>query len=347
MQLTSPFHDARSYTPAQIACDRGAHPPLHFGDPAAEYAAAAGSAALFDRSDRGLLVARGPDRAGWLHALVSNAVRTLDPHAGNYAFALDQRGRVLFDLNVLCLPDVLWLDIDRAALPAARAHLERYLIIEDVRLADESAAWARLGICGPAAAALAVERGAGQAAAMPALGSAWASDDVLLVRHDFAGPPGFELFVPPGRAAAIWDQLAGRGARPAGLTALDALRIEHGIPWLGRDIDDQVVAPETGQVERAISYHKGCYLGQEIVERMRSHGSIARRLVRVECDADADLAPPLPLRQAEREVGRLTSLVRHPWRPARVGLAYLRTTVVETDGINTGDPPRAVRVLPG
>lgn len=292
-------------------------------------------------------MARGPDRAGWLHALVSNAVRTLDPHAGNYAFALDQRGRVLFDLNVLCLPDVLWLDIDRAALPAARAHLERYLIIEDVRLADESAAWARLGICGPAAAALAVELGAGQAAAMPALGSAWASDDVLLVRHDFAGPPGFELFVPPGRAAAIWDQLAGRGARPAGLTALDALRIEHGIPWLGRDIDDQVVAPETGQVERAISYHKGCYLGQEIVERMRSHGSIARRLVRVECDADADLAPPLPLRQAEREVGRLTSLVRHPWRPARVGLAYLRTTVVETDGINTGDPPRAVRVLPG
>ncbi|HMQ15023.1 MAG TPA: hypothetical protein PKC49_03530, partial [Phycisphaerae bacterium] len=157
MPVPSPFHEARSYTPAQVACYRGAHLPLCFGDPAAEYAAAVESAALIDRSDRGLLVARGPDRASWLHALVSNAVRTLDLHAGNYAFALDQRGRVLFDLNVMCLPDALWLDIDRAALPGAMTHLERYLIIEDVLLQDRGDDWARLGFCGPAAAALAVE----------------------------------------------------------------------------------------------------------------------------------------------------------------------------------------------
>ena len=127
---------------------------------------------------------------------------------------------------------------------------------------------------------------------------------------------------------------------------LDVLRIEAGIPWLGRDIDATVLPPETGQIERGISYHKGCYVGQEIIERMRSRGALARRLVRVRTADGVGLAWPTSLRQNGSEVGRLTSLVPHPVTGEWIGLAYLKTRVAEPAGITAGDPPRAIRVEP-
>jgi len=98
--------------------------------------------------------------------------------------------------------------------------------------------------------------------------------------------------------------------------------------------------------ERGVSYHKGCYVGQEIIERMRSRGSLARRLVRVRTDDGAGLALPTPLRQSGSEVGRLTSLVQHPVTGEWIGLAYLKTKVTKLGGITAGEPPRAIRIEP-
>lgn len=345
----SAFAGAAHYAPEERSAIGEVMTPVRFGDSGAEYAAARAGAALYDRSDRGLVVARGGDRKTWLHALVTNAVSTLEEGGGNYAFAIDQRGRVLFDLNVLCLREELWLDVALEFLPQAVAHLERYLIIEDVQLRDATPAWARLAICGPGARAIAETLGAGQFAAMPALASyALPGGAARLVRHDFAGLPGFEMYVPRAEAVAWWDRMAGElGAKPAGFAALDVLRIEAGIPWLGRDIDGQVVAPETGQIERGISYQKGCYLGQEIIERMRSHGSQARRLERVECADGAGLSPPAALYLEEREAGRLTSLVRHPVDGRWVGLAYVRMNVPARADLTAGEPRRVVRLVSG
>lgn len=347
MAAPSAFAGSPSYSPAATCEHGGVTLPLHFGDCAAEYRAARERAALFDRSDRGLVELTGRDRRDWLHNLVTNTVRTLDENRGVYAFAIDVKGRTLFDLNILALPERLWLDFLASACAAALAHLDRYLIHEDVRMSEVTGRFARLGVAGPGSVEVAARLGAGHLPAMDALDSLPLEDGAgRFVRHDFAGLIGFELIVPRQTAATWWQRLAQDEAVPAaGFAALDALRAEAAIPWFGRDIDNKVIPPETGQVERGISYHKGCYLGQEVIERMRSHGSLARRLVALRVENGAGLVPPLPLLKDRLEVGRITSLVSHPLTGEWIGLGYLRTTVTDTSGLTTGDPPRAVTIV--
>jgi aminomethyltransferase len=344
MDLESPFAAAKRYQPVQTVSSCGVGLATRFAEAAAEYRAAKTQAALFDRSDRGLLIASGSDRKDWLHNLVTNAVKTLDDNTGNYAFAVDVKGRVQFDLNILSMPDSLWLDIDLAASDAAKEHLERYLITEDVQLESAGGRTARLGCAGPQAVRAAERLGIPSLTSMAALSSfSLAEGGARLVRHDFAGLVGFELYVARNEAARWWDRLVEEcGATPAGASALDALRIEAGIPWLGRDIDERVLPAETGQIERGISYHKGCYLGQEIIERMRSRGSLANRLVKITMDDGAGLELPAALRKDAAEVGRVTSLIRHPDGRQWIGLGYLRTTVVDFGDVTVGGRPRSV-----
>lgn len=325
-----PFAAAERYRPTEQRESRIGPRPVAFGDVAREIESARRAAALFDRSDRGLVEVTGADRKSWLHNLVTNQVNNLDENTGNYAFACELKGRVVFDLNILVLPDRVWLDIDAGVIDDAIAHLDKRLIMEDARMTDRTAEFARLGVSGPHAAQIAADLGVTNLVAMPALSSAPVGD-ALLFRHDFAGVIGFELIVPRDAAAAWWDRLAEKAA-PAGTAALDVLRIEAGIPWLGREIDEKTLPPETRQVERGISYHKGCYLGQEVLERMRSHGSLAKRLVLASIGAGPDgFSPPTlpaPLLLDGVEVGQLRSLVPQPTAEVRwVGLGYLRTKV--------------------
>lgn len=351
----SPFFAANSYRAAARAVCDGVELAEHFGAVAAEYVAAREDLALFDRSPRALLVLTGGDRQAWLHNLVTNDVKGLAAGRGCYAFACDVKGRIQFDLNILALADELWLDVAADRLGQILAYLERYLITEAVRIAPRAAA--RIALAGPRSAEIAAALGVGELAAA---GSPELQHLELriepgeerrnflrgrAVRHSYAGVQGLELLLEPGQEAAAWDHFAEHHrAQPAGAAALDALRIEAGIPWLGRDIDEKVVAPETGQIERAISYRKGCYLGQEIIERMRSLGTPARRLVRAHLAEGADLTLPATLRQQQMDAGKITSLVAHPLEAGWIGVGYLRTAVKDTSGLMVGDPPRPVSV---
>src|SRR5204862_1336672 len=128
--------------------------------------------------------------------------------SGNYAFATDIRGRVVFDLNILALPDALWLDIDLTAVEAALTHLNRYVVVEDVGIADASAEWAGLGCCGPKAAGVARGLGAANLAGLAPLTHLPLEDGRMrLVRHDIAGMTGFELIVAREAACAAWDRI--------------------------------------------------------------------------------------------------------------------------------------------
>jgi folate-binding protein YgfZ len=344
MTAISPFSEAQTYTARELLEVRGVRLAAYFTLPAEEYNFARTGAVLFDRSDRGLLVLRGNHRRTWLNNLVTNAVTTLAEDAGNYALALNVKGRILFDLNILCLPEMLWLDLDQFALPTAAAQFDRHLFTEDVKIENVSGQYARLGCSGRGAADVARQLGVGGFAAWPALRHTPLEEGVHFVRHDFAGPPGFELLVPRGQAAAWWDRLAGLGARPAGYRTLDLLRIEAGRPWLGRDLDDEVLPPETGQLERVLSVHKGTYLGHEIVERLRVRGALTKRLVQLRIADGQGLVPPTPLFRDEVEVGRITSLVPHPAKPYWPGLGYLSTSVTGYAEITAGDPPRAITI---
>ncbi|MGE0481084.1 MAG: folate-binding protein YgfZ [Phycisphaerae bacterium] len=386
MTTESPFAAAGAYRPAELHDDRGIRVAAVFTSAADEYRAAREGLVVFERSTRRLLAITGRDRATWLHNLVTNAIKPLTPGTGCYTFAIDVRGRVVFDANILCLEAGLLLDVDHHSLSGARAHLDRYHFSEDVNLEPDDAN-ARLACAGPRAAQAAARCGVGGFDALMPLASvavaplpspsppsagerdlrvaaeaspasvraSLANADTprsiasapRFVRHDLTGLPGFELIVPREAAAAWWDVLVrDAGATPAGFHAIDALRIQAAIPWSGRDIDDKVIPPETGQGTRGVSYNKGCYLGQEVLERMRSHGTLARRLVRLRIADGAGLALPTPLRRGAAEVGRVTSLVRHPVDHDWIGLGYVRTSVVQLDELTAGAPPRAVRIVP-
>lgn len=296
---------------------------------------------LVDRSERGRAQVTGGDRLPWLSNLVTNAVKTLDEGSGAYTFAADVKGRTQFDANVLVLRDELWLDLDARHVEAALRHLDMRLITEDVQLKDVSDQDGRLGVSGPGAAELVSALGAGQLVALPQLGHVPLERGARLVRHDFAGGVGAELIIPRADAVTWWDRLAELGAVPVGSRAVQLARVRAGIPVWGAEIDERVLPPETNQIERGISYHKGCYLGQEVIERMRSRGVVARRLVALRGALDAGGAPFVEMASdaavgnvvgdggAELQldganVGRVTSLVVDPRDRVCYALGYAK-----------------------
>ncbi|MFO0972835.1 MAG: glycine cleavage T C-terminal barrel domain-containing protein [Phycisphaerae bacterium] len=299
-----------------------------------QYRIATSAAGLMQRADRGLIAITGKDRAAWLHNLVTHAIKTLPAGDGNYAFATNVKGRTIFDGNLLVLADRIWLDLDRRWLDAAMKHLSRYVITEEVSLAEQTAQWARFSLAGPAADEVIGRLGIASLSQMAQLQHVefgWHGAAGRLARNDaWVGLPTAELWIESGGGAALEAALldAGRGAGLARIEAptVEILRIEAGIPASLSDIDDQVIPSETLQAERGISYHKGCYLGQEVLERMRSHGVLARRLVGLSLSGEpAEGTLPATISVAGSESGRLTSCCWSFARAGWVGLGILKS----------------------
>ncbi len=315
-----------------------------------QYAIARDSAGLLARTDRALIEVTGKDRAAWLHNLVTNAVKTLQPGDGNYAFAPNAKGRTIFDCNILVLEDRLWLDLDRRWLEPARKHLAKYIITEDVTLADINSRFERFAITGPAAVEVVGRMGFGNLTPMAQLQHVpflWNGHAGRMLRNDFTGLPSAELLIAAAGAPPLLTALLDAG-RPSGLARIDpevaeTLRIEAGIPASLAEIDEEVIPPETGQIERGINYHKGCYLGQEVIERMRSHGVVARKLVGIKLSPNVQITCPAPIKVADVESGRLTSLAWSFAIDSPLGLGYLKAVhakpgqAVTVAGTNPGE----------
>jgi tRNA-modifying protein YgfZ len=282
---------------------------------------------------RGLLEVYGPDRADWLHNLVTNVVRTLQPGEGNYAFAVNRQGRTLFDLNMLALDDRLWLDIDRRWTAPALAHLHKHLVVEKVELADVSDRWARFTVFGPAAWRLLGNLDL--PGSFPALADrhhlagCFDRHPLLAVKNNIGPVPRADLYVPRPAADDFDRQLAEQAASLSlprlDEALLDVIHLETGIPRSVDDIDDQVIPPETNRIADGISYVKGCYLGQEVIERMRSHGARTRSFVGLRIPGD--VLPPRnsPIIVGDKPMGRATSACLSPALGGVLAVGYLKT----------------------
>ena len=303
-----------------------------YGDLAREYQALEEGPALVDRSYRGLLEITGRDRIGWLHNLTTNDVKSLAPGQGRYAFALNRQGRILFDLNILARQEVVQIDIDRRWVSMAQAHFEKYVIMEDVHIVDRSAEFVRLGWGGAMAGAVLAQWSAPDVHKVPSLGTfqvVWNGLSMPAMRHDFCGTLAVEILVPAARAVEFWYRWSDPGgslrAVPVGDDAVQVRRIEAGIPWPFHEMTDEYLPAETGQLDRAVSFTKGCYLGQEIVGRMRSRGAIARRLVGLHVEGDSVPPPGASLTHDGKPVGQLTSACRSLATGRVIGLGYVKT----------------------
>ncbi len=299
-----------------------------------QYAAIHAGPAWIDRSYRALIEVTGKDRVAWAHNLTTNQVKTLSRDEGNYAFVLNVQGRILFDLNIVVRAESIWLDIDRRFLPAALAHFNKYIIMEDVRLADRSGGFVRVALAGEWAKELLAEFGAGHAGAMPAVSMTtieFARSKIEVMRNDFCGVFAADLFIPVAVAAAMEAEMK-RSNRPAPAIAVDdevvqICRVESGIPWPGAEITDDVLSAETRQLERAVSFQKGCYLGQEIVERMRARKVVAKLLSGLRVSGGA--VPPTGaevIAEAGAVVGKITSACHSVALNAPIALAYVKAS---------------------
>ena len=301
--------------------------PMHSEN---EYRALCAGPALVERSYRALLEVTGADRATWLHNLTTNQVKNLGRGEGNYAFVLNIQGRILFDVNILVRAESIWLDLDRRFLETAKKHFSKYSITEDVAVFDRSEEFVRFALVGSGAVALLAELDAANAAAMATLSLSqieWRGAVIPLIRHDFCGPFGAELFVPTQQAVEFRQECCTSGkAVPVGDDAVQVHRIEVGIPWPGHEITDEYLPAETRQLDRAVNYQKGCYLGQEVVERMRSRQVVARQLVGVRIEGAT--VPPVPselIDENGKPVGKVTSACCSIAQACVIGLGYVKT----------------------
>lgn len=344
--LLTDFHRSNS---AVFAERDGWLLPARFGDADAEYESVRGAAGLFDLSHRGLIQCTGPDRVSFLQGMLSNDLRPLKTFDGQYATILNQQGKVLADLRVLCALNSLYLDFWEPLKEKIVAHLNRYLVADEVEIADRSGEYAALSLQGPNAETLL--RNVTGPAELPSQSAhhgmiKMEGAAVCVVRASHAGEPGFDLIVPNAALEAIARRLTDSGkplgVRWVGEEAQNTLRIEAGIPRYGIDFSEENLLLEVG-LDDAVSFNKGCYLGQEVVERIRSRGHVNRKLCGLSLDGQLPADSDDIIRVDGKEIGRITSSVVSPRLKRAIALGYLHRDFWTSGSVVTID--RAGREL--
>ncbi len=294
-------------------------------------------AAWFDLSSRGRIYATGEDRARLLHALSTNHVQQLVPGTGCYALFLNAQGRILADANLLCLDGRILIDTEPETRGRVFQHLDHYIIADDVALEDSSESLACMAIEGPESAAALTSLGA-PLPDTPFSHAAW-GERGLIVRLSHTGSPGWRIFLPQHEVAG-----ASRGLEEADTEAVRTVRLEHAKPRWGEDFSEATIAQEAQQMH-AIHFSKGCYLGQEIVERIRSRGHLNKLLVGLRIDATAPPQPGSKLSAGGVEIGEVTSSALSPALGKVVALGYVRAAQAAPGSTVTCDGNES-RVVP-
>ncbi|RUL88275.1 CAF17-like 4Fe-4S cluster assembly/insertion protein YgfZ [Tautonia sociabilis] len=292
-------------------------------------------AVLADRPGRARIRVVGPDRAKFLHNLTTNDVKARAPGSGCEAFVTSPQGRTLGLVTLVIREDAILLRTEEESLGAVVPHLRKYGVLEEVELEDETAETFEFHLAGPRAGEL---LGAVGVATRPgedlAHGPAEvAGRAVLVVREDPLGAEGYSLIGRKEDAQAVREALSGEG-EPLGLVALsagawEAFRIEAGTPASGRDVTEKNLPQELARDDRAISFRKGCYLGQETVARLDALGHVNRLIRGLRIEADAPPPSGATLVDGEKQVGWIGSAAVSERTGRPIALAIVRTSHVE------------------
>ena len=273
-------------------------------------------AGVLDLSGRSRLLITGADRKRFLHGQVTNNVKDLAVGQGCYAAVVNAKGKLESDVYIYCLEDALLLDFEPGLTERITQRFEKYIIADDVQIEDASAKYALMSVQGPQAVHPDVPT---EVLAFKQVG------DTYYVNNARGTSRGFDVFVSIEKKDTL--KLPGN---PCSEAALEIVRIESGIPRFGIDMDETNLAPETGIEARAISYTKGCYIGQEVISRIRTYGQVARALRGLRSESLLKRGDKLFL--DGKEVGYVTSAIFSPALKANIALGYVRR---EHNGIGT------------
>ena len=329
----------------------------HFTDSYQEHCAVRKGVGVIDLSHRGRLRLTGSDRAAYLHRIISNDVEGLSVGEGNYATILTNRGKIIADMSVYVCEDSIDIETNAETTSILYQELDKYLIADDVTIEDFTERTGAVGVHGPAAAELLRTVYGFDVGDLPEYHSFVDEIDgrrIVCVRANETGEVGYNLYTPTESIESLWDTLLTKGrafsAEPVGLSALNSLRIEAGIPRYGAELGDSVF-PGEAELEQAISFEKGCYIGQEIVARMKYRGHPNRLLRGFELATDIPPQSGDRLFDGDKEIGWMTSAIVSPTLGKTIGMGYIRVAftdegsqvAVETQG---GQVDATVRLLP-
>jgi folate-binding protein YgfZ len=311
-----------------------------------QYLAVRERAGLVDRSARGRIAVAGNDRSSFLHAMLTNDIASLQPGTGCYAALLTPQGRMIADMHVLQLGDLILLDVGPGVETVLIEKLDQFIFSEDVRLGDVTQAFAAYGIYGPQAGPI-VARVCGRGNPEPApilpadrfgrcrefenVRTRFGDEVVVVACSHEIGEPGLNLYIDRSHGEALGAALKDAGAEELSRETAEVLRVEGGRPAFPTDMGTDTTPLEAGIEERAISFTKGCYPGQEVITRVlhRGHGRVARKLVGLVFEGDTVPAAGDALYADVEEIGHLTSAVRSPALGKAIALGYLRSDWVK------------------
>jgi folate-binding protein YgfZ len=327
---------SRANTPAGSLTEyRGAATAAFFSDPQTEFGALRTGCGAYDLGFRAQISLTGSDRVRWLNGMVTNNIRDLTQGHGLYAFLLNPQGRILGDMVAYNYGESLLVDTDRSQLEKILATFDHYIIMDDVEVNDLSQKMTAVGVCGPRSREVLTAAGFAVPDLLPLQiqSVTWKSVECTLVRGEEvhgadAERAPYEIWLAPENVKQLWEAVLAAGATPVGAEALDMDRIASGIPLYGVDIRERDLPQETEQA-RALNFSKGCYVGQEIVERIRSRGNVHRKFTGFVSQNGAPITSGAKVLvgdvAGEKEVGEITSATTLPAQSGVVlALGYIR-----------------------
>ena len=296
----------------ELKMHRGAQTPLRFAGKSSELNALLHATGVFDLGYRILLRATGKDRVRWLNGMITQTVKGMSLGETGYTLVLNPQGRIQGDADLSVHEDFLQLETDRSQAERLLGHLRRYIIMDDVKLDPLDASTTALGIAGPEAAGL-IQKLAGPVPEAGKFQSGKLADIEITVIAGY-GPlvPRYEIHLATDAVETVWNALIGAGATPCGIEAMEDLRVLEGIPAFDVDFSDKHLPQETNLL-RALNFTKGCYIGQEIVERIRARATVHRSLRQFELEGTTTAIAPgqkIDLSADNAAAGELTSVAR-------------------------------------
>ena len=343
------LQDKLASSGARLGSYRGAEAAVSFGDTAVEFRALLEGCAVFDMSWQAKLVFSGKDRVRWLNGMVTNNIRDLVAGQGVYCFILTPQGHNQGDLVAYNRGEYLLATTDREQAPKITATLGRYIIMDKVEIEDISDKLSTIGVAGPKASETLDGIGidVSQLQRGHVIDTLWHEIGISVTRDTHPQMDGYEIWLSSENAEKIWEALTAAGAVPVGSDAWEMYRIARGVPRYGVDLRERDLPQETGQ-EHALNFTKGCYIGQEIVERIRARGNVHRTFIGFEMEDE----PPqqgTKVRAGDKDVGEITSSARVPFPAGErtLALGYLRREVATPgNAVQIGEKSGIVKTLP-
>jgi len=305
---------------------RGGETPMSFGNPAAELRALLEGCGLYDMNWQAKLVLTGEDRVRWLNGMVTNNVRDLAVGNGVYSFLLTAQGRIVADLVSYNRSDYLLVTSDRSQVHAIKEMFDHYIIMDDVEVADISDKLSAVGVAGPEAVTVLKKAGIEFQQLDPGqvIDLTWRGIGISVARNTHPNMDGYGVWFAAEQADTVWDALTAAGATPIGSEALEWYRISRGVPRYGIDLSQRDLPQETEQ-KHALNFAKGCYIGQEIVERIRARAILHRTFTGFAIEGEPP-ATGTKITEGGRNIGEITSSARIPFPgdERTLALGYLR-----------------------